>query len=202
MMSIRIRVLTVMTATCMTLGSIGGVAAGQPSAKAQKASGGISSKRMPDGKEWAMENLNVDTAGSFCHGDDEQNCRRYGRLYTWDSAQVACPSLGDGWRLPTNEDWQQLANAYGGIRSDLPDSGKEAFTALMIGGSSGFGALLGGNRDVSGEYARLEAHGIYWTSSSDPGGLWFYNFGRGGQFLNRHHGGNKQMAFSVRCIKE
>ncbi len=30
------------------------------------------------------------------------------------------------------------------------------------------------------QYARLEAHGFYWTASeSDPGRAWFYNFGQG-----------------------
>jgi len=39
-----------------------------------------------------------------------------------------------------------------------------------------------GGRSDDGQYARLEAHGFYWTASeSDPAIGWFYNFGRGGQ---------------------
>jgi hypothetical protein len=30
---------------------------------------------------------------------------------------------------------------------------------------------------------------------------WFYNFGRGAELLNRHGGGDKSIAMSVRCIK-
>jgi len=41
-------------------------------------------------------------------------------------------------------------------------------------------------RSDDGQYARLEAHGFYWTASeSDPASGWFYNFGRGGQALHR-----------------
>jgi hypothetical protein len=59
---------------------------------------------------------------------------------------------------------------------------------------------LGGNRDVGGGYARLDAHGIYWSATeSDMGHAWFYSFGRLG--VNRHRSGDKSMAVSVRCIE-
>lgn len=109
-----------------------------------------SSKRMADGKEWTTENLNVGTTDSYCYGDTELNCRQYGRLYTWESAQRGCQSLGDGWRLPTNDDWRQMAKHYGGIRDESADTGKSAYKALLMGGSSGFNARLGGGRSPDG----------------------------------------------------
>jgi uncharacterized protein (TIGR02145 family) len=163
-----------------------------------------SSQRMADGKHWTTTNLNVTADPSYCYADSELNCRRYGRLYTWESAQRGCQSLGDGWRLPTNDEWRLMAKHYGGVRDDSHDSGKAAYTALIVGGSSGFNALFAGGRAPDGgEYARLEAHGFHWTASeSSPASAWFYNFGRGGLALNRHSDGNKQWAFSVRCIRE
>jgi uncharacterized protein (TIGR02145 family) len=159
---------------------------------------------MPDGKEWTTENLNVDTDGSYCYGDAELNCRRYGRLYTWEAARQGCQSLGNGWRLPTDDEWRQLAKHDGGVREDSDDSGKAAYMALLNGGSSGFNALLGGSLvPDEGQYARLEDHGFYWSASeSNPGSAWFYNFGKGGLSLNRHREGQKQMAVSVRCVKD
>jgi len=140
---------------------------------------------------------------SYCYEDKEQNCRRYGRLYTWESARRVCQSLGDGWRLPTDDEWLQMAKHYGAVSADSDDKGKAAYKALMSGGSSGFDALLGGGRDDGGQYARLDAHGFYWTASEcDANSGWFYNFGRGGQALHRQSGGEKQRAFSVRCIRE
>ena len=162
-----------------------------------------SSKRMADGKQWTTQNLNVKTVPSYCYNDEETKCLQYGRLYTWESARRACQSLGDGWRLPTNDEWRQMAKHYGGVREDSDDSGKAAYQALLIGGSSGFNAVLGGGRSQDGQYARLEAHGFYWTASeSDPATAWFYNFGKGALILNRHSGGEKQSAFSVRCVRE
>ena len=96
-----------------------------------------------------------------------------------------------------------MAKHYGGIGDDSDDRGRAAFTALLSGGSSGFNAVLGGNRSVDGKYERSEAHGFYWTVSEiDPGRAIFYNFGKGSQGLYRQDQGEKQMAISVRCVKE
>jgi uncharacterized protein (TIGR02145 family) len=104
--------------------------------------------------------------------------------------------------LPTENEWRQLAKGYGGVSEDAADRGKAAYGALLIGGESGFNALLGGGRSVDGQYARLEAHGFYWTAAEDsPGSAWFYNFGKGGLALHRQREGEKQRAFSVRCVK-
>jgi uncharacterized protein (TIGR02145 family) len=193
---VRVARVRVVTVTALLL--VGSLAAAQePSASPQ-------SKRMPDGKLWMTGNLNVSVEGSYCYDDSEQNCRRYGRLYTWESAQRACRGLGAGWRLPTNDEWRQLANHFGGLRQESADLGRAAHDALVTGGASGFDAVYGGGRaDKNGEYARLDAHGFYWSSTeSGPDRAWVYNFGKGGQSLGRHDGLEKLWAFSVRCVKE
>jgi uncharacterized protein (TIGR02145 family) len=79
--------------------------------------------------------------------------------------------------------------------------GKAAFTALLSGGTSGFNAVFAGTRSAAGQYERLAAHGIYWTSSAtDQNSARFCNFGKGGQGVSRHVQGGKQMAVSVRCV--
>jgi uncharacterized protein (TIGR02145 family) len=137
-----------------------------------------SHKRMLDGKEWTAQNADIATVSSYCYADAENNCRRYGRLYTWESARRVCQLLGDRWRLPTDQEWREMSKHYGGVSEDSDDKGKEAYKALLAGGNSGFNALLGGGRSADGQYARLEAHGFYWTTSeSDSADGWFYNFG-------------------------
>jgi hypothetical protein len=72
----------------------------------------------------------------------------------------------------------------------------------MSGGTSGFNAVLGGNRS-NGQYERLEAHGFYWTASANnPLSAPFYNFGNGGRALTRQPQGEKHMAISARCIRD
>ncbi len=150
--------------------------------------------RMLDGRHWMTRNFPVNTAGSFCYGDSESNCAAYGRLYTWDSALQACTSLDGGWHLPSDAEWDRLAQQYGG---------KSAYEPLLRAGKSGFNVLLGGGRGLDGTYARLEAHGFYWTSTEDgPGTAIYYNFAKGQKSLFRQSEGEKGRAFSVRCVRE
>ena len=130
------------------------------SAKDQYVSAAASSfRRMADGKEWTTANTDVDASDSYCYDDVVANCRRYGRMYTWTSAQRVCQLLGNGWGLPTDDEWRQLTKLYGGVSADSADKGRTAFAALLSGGTSGFDAVLGGNRS-HGKYGRLEAHGF------------------------------------------
>src|SRR4029434_5532002 len=148
-----IRVYVVSIALIIALGSLS-TSLQRLSAQAQKASRtNYSSKRLADGKRWTTRNLDLNTVPSYCYEDAESNCRRYGRLYTWESARRVCQSLGDGWRLPTDDEWRQMAKHYGGVSADADDKGKAAYKALLAGGSSGFNALLGGGRSDNGQYA-------------------------------------------------
>ena len=160
----------------------------------------VPSKLMPDNKIWMTRNLDINIPDSFCHADDTVNCVQYGRLYTWESARQGCRALGKGWRLPTDEEWRNLAKSYGGIYDDSVDEGKSAYQQLTPGGAAGFDALLGGNREPDGSYRRLGAHGFYWTATAyDSAEAWFYNFGKEAGLLN-HHSGTKKRAASVRCV--
>jgi uncharacterized protein (TIGR02145 family) len=179
------------------------VASPAPSEDQSPAGTKVVFKRMADGKDWTTANLDVSTSSSYCYDDAEANCGRYGRLYTWESAHRACQSLGEGWRLPTDDEWRTLAKHYGGIGDGSPGSGQAAYKALLNGGVSGFNGVLGGNRSADGKYERLEAHGFYWTASeNDLNTAPFYNFGKGSGALYRQGEGQKQQAISVRCVRQ
>lgn len=86
-----------------------------------------------NGKIWMVQNLNFDL-GKDCwfYDDDPKNGEKYGRLYTWESAREACPL---GWRLPTDQEWSSLANAFGGCYDFVAEMGRgnpgKANTALI-----------------------------------------------------------------------
>ena len=184
--------------------ALGVVAGGWPGALVATSQSAPASKRMADGRQWMTENLAVPAQPSYCYDDSAQQCAKYGRLYTWASAQQACRSLANGWRLPTNEEWHALGKQYGGIREETADLGKAAYVALIDGGASGFNAVFGGGRtDKRGEYQRGDAHGFYWTASeTGPDTAWMYNFGKNGQSVNRHASAQKWWAVSVRCVRD
>ena len=52
-------------------------------------------------KTWLSENMNYETPNSWYYENDPANGDIYGRLYTWDDAQLACPA---GWHLPTDNE--------------------------------------------------------------------------------------------------
>jgi hypothetical protein len=64
------------------------------------------------GQRWMAENLNYKTSsGSWCYGNEESFCDKYGRLYDWNTARTACPP---GWHLSDTADWNRLIAAVGG----------------------------------------------------------------------------------------
>jgi len=130
---------------------------------------------------WLAENLNYAAKGSKCGGggyifydipppeereegviyepdwihlltdENTEYCDRYGRLYDWKTATTACP---EGWRMPSNSEWQQLITAIGGpstagtkLKTKDWDKGTDEynFTALH----SGYGQA-DGNFQASG----------------------------------------------------
>lgn len=199
---------TLMRATCIQAPLLAAMVIGGVSGTTLRAEQAVDgsrsiSQRMPDGKLWTTRNLDIEVTGSFCYDDLPQNCRRYGRLYTWAAAQRACGALGPSWRLPSNDEWRALVTQFGGLREETADLGRAAYDALVAGGRSGLEIVFGGGRATDGTYARGDAHGFYWTASeSDDLHAWLYNLGRNGQSVNRHRDGEKARAFAVRCISD
>ncbi len=109
-------------------------------------------KVMSDGRTWTTTNLRLALPDSYCHGDAASACLRVGRLYTWASAVQGCTRLGTGWRLPTDDEWRQLAKAYGGL---LGESGGRAASTDFA---------------QSGRVAPLPATGV-WLYSDDVKGV-------------------------------
>ena len=78
---------------------------------------------------WTAKNVNLPNQLSVCYNDDCKN----GRLYTLRGAALACQTLGDGWRLPTDADWQKLVRRYGANFDALTENGNSQFNATLSG---------------------------------------------------------------------
>jgi uncharacterized protein (TIGR02145 family) len=116
------------------------------------------------GTRWMKTNLNIATDGSWCYDDKPANCKKYGRLYTWNEAKNVCPS---GWRLPDTADWRRLVVAAGGGRLEDASQGmkRQAVAGRTLqsrGGRGngtddlGFSALPGGGRTSDDWYNKME----------------------------------------------
>jgi len=98
------------------------------------------------------ENLNFETAGSFCPEGDSRNCKRLGRLYSWAEARSVCP---DGWRLPTKEDFESLVavTSEDAARSLSPSLAQSSSQSLVHSRDSDLGAVPNASNAVQNNRA-------------------------------------------------
>ncbi len=119
-------------------------------------------------------NLDIETGNSECYKDNPGNCETYGRLYDRETALTACPS---GWRLPDDDDWQELLDFLGGeavaggkmkstrTEPDTPPRWRSPNTGAT--NSSGWSGLPGGFIHSNGVHYDLGGIGLWWSSSDD-----------------------------------
>lgn len=138
---------------------------------------------------WMAENLSTETQGSCCYNYSQDFCKKYGKLYTWDAAQKACPA---GWHLPSETEWDDLISHLGGE--------DQAGNVMKAGGDSGFNAMLAGLSDTRG-FSLVGFCGGFWSSTPyDKTHAWYY-------YLNNRDGivtktyFSTTYGFSVRCVK-
>ena len=151
---------------------------------------------------WMAENLNYETAGSWCNDNNGKNCDGYGRLYAWDAAVSACAVMG--WRLPDSADWEGLAAAAGG--SGAAGRTLKSATGWKSNGngidSLGFSALPGGSRNNDGGFEPVGADGFWWSAAEAGSGYAWY---RGVSYDKseglREERGAAGFGFSVRCVR-
>lgn len=152
-------------------------------------------------KTWSAENLNIPVENSYCYDDDDENCDKFGRLYTWSEAIKICP---DGWFLPSNEEWSLLAKNEGGENQ----AGKLLKTASGWNGngggqdSFGFDALPAGSRLVNhGDFVNQGDFAYFWSATeSGQDDAYNYYLESNTPILNQDIN-NKYFAYSVRCVE-
>jgi uncharacterized protein (TIGR02145 family) len=146
---------------------------------------------------WMSENLNYQTGDTWCYENNADNCKKYGRLYTWDAAMKACPA---GWHLPTRQEWNELVSFAGGDNAGTKlKSGSPDWNGTN---ESGFSALPGGFRYYDGTFSDLGALGYWWTATEYDASNAYYRYMSTG--YTGVGGGNnyKSYGFSARCVQD
>ena len=132
------------------------------------------------------------------------NYSTYGVLYNWAAAKEACPA---GWHLPSDADWTELTDYLGG-ESDaggkLKETGTTHWNSPNTGARdvTGFTALPGGSRDVSGSFYHNGIHGYWWSVTEDAANLAWPRY-MGCNYSNVLRISNSKInGFSVRCVRD
>lgn len=150
---------------------------------------------------WMAQNLNYETANSYCYEDNASNCTKYGRLYTWAAATTACP---EGWHLPTKAEFETLFTAVGG-RSTAGKVTKSTSGWYRSGNGTdaySFSALPAGDRGSSGFYFDEGENANFWSSTernSDNAYGMYLGYDDDGANLGYD---GKNDGYSVRCVKD
>lgn len=150
-------------------------------------------------KLWMTENLNFANYGRSHCG----NCAEHGRLYTWEQARTACEALGEGWRLPTVEEWQELSleegEGYGvmGIGVSGEGNAKKSFRKMM---ESPWKPQLAGLKDGR-RVKRQGDEGWYWSGGLDNEGFdaFVFSFSKYGVIETTKA---VDAALSCRCVRD
>lgn len=153
------------------------------------------------------------TAGAWCSYDNlSADTSAYGLLYNWFALTDARKISPPGWHVPTDAEWNSLANYLGGKavaggKMKSPgtlEQGSGLWFAPNTGAtnSSGFGALPGGYRINYGNYYSIGNVAYYWSATdTTSANAWNYVLDANNESLTRNFNFQTN-GFSVRCIKD
>jgi uncharacterized protein (TIGR02145 family) len=149
---------------------------------------------------WMAENLNYNTNDSKCYDNLESNCKKYGRLYNWNTAKKSCPS---GWHLPSKAEWDALSGSMGGKETEGKHLKAKSDWDNRGGGKDtyGFSAMPGGYGGSNGGFGSAGEHGSWWISTEYNGKNAF------NRYMSYHYEysdwayNDKGLLISVRCLK-
>jgi len=173
-----------------------------------------------EGKEWFRQNLGWEGAGK-AYKDADAMSYIFGRYYTWNEARTACPP---GWRLPSDEEWMDLAAAHGGaaapdsydiagaaasLMEDLKFNGEtmwEYWPDVKIDNAAKFSAMPVGYATVLDgvyDFFNYGDYTVFWTSTENEdgdSGIYRYIY-VDKNIVFRGTGDKDSFAASVRCVR-
>ncbi len=156
-------------------------------------------------KTWMAENLDYrpsltffgnvqdySKANYYCYNNDTTNCDKYGVLYDIDALKNACPV---GWHVPSKSEFDTLLKSFEGNR-------KKAFSGIIVGGTLGFDASLGGYFNRRGYCEDINKIGQYWSSTQEN--KYHFTSLMVNKVISTAYISNElnSCALSVRCVKD
>jgi uncharacterized protein (TIGR02145 family) len=166
------------------------------------------------------------TTGAWCwYNNDSANnidsptyAATYGRLYNWYAVNDPRGLAPQGWRIPTEGDWNRLVKfidpgadtiCQGCVQSSTAGGAMKSTTGWNAPNpntgatnSSGFAGLPGGFRYIDGTFINVRVDGVWWSAGEfDTSGAWYRNLYFNHANLGRNSG-NKAYGFSVRVVRD
>lgn len=154
---------------------------------------------------WMAENLAFKAdSGCWAYDNKEENVKKYGRLYNWNTAMNSCPS---GWHLPNYSEWKILTDNLEGF--DFAGEKMKAKTSDWIWyenvnatNESGFSGIPAGYYYYyEKSFRNMGKDATWWCATlNDDGKAWvmylYYNYNEATLYYS-----SADYGCSVRCIK-
>ena len=151
---------------------------------------------------WMAENLAFEVdSGCWAYGNNEGYVKNLGRLYTWEAALKACP---EGWHLPTNEEWEQLAEYVSSQKGpyqklsrrweNVGEHLKDDFGFSALGGGRQFGLQHDSFGNIGNSY--------WWSATEIKSNQAMIRVLRYGYTSFAWEPSNMRYGCSVRCIRD
>jgi len=165
-----------------------------------------------DGEEWS--NL---TTGAYCYYDNSDSLGQiYGALYNWYAVDYECYIAPEGWHVPKDEEWEELAQFISDDNGGYHryDTGRwksvgihlKSTSGWVINGNGtddyGFAGFSSGCCPPSGIYNYLGGCAYFWSAmevNSDRARYRYLHCSHNRFNLYDHY---KEWGVSVRCVKD
>jgi uncharacterized protein (TIGR02145 family) len=149
---------------------------------------------------WMAENLRFKIGDSWCYENSEDNCEKYGRLYDWNMAKIACPK---GWHLPSKDEWTELVTVVGSETGGKKLKSADGWYENGNGTDEfGFSALPGGFRRTVVSFLNVGKYGYWWSATESFGGNAIYRLMYYDKDNVGDDGNDKDYGYSVRCLQD
>ncbi len=157
-----------------------------------------------DSKEWSAL-----AVGAYCWYNNISRTYKtdYGALYNWYVVNDIRNIAPLGWHVPTDTEWNTLADFLGGWEEagcKLKETGTTHWLTPNTGAtnSTGFTSIPGGLRNFDGTFFDIGSTGGYWSSTEYS---YTYAWSRDMFFDDGRASGDcnlKVLGFSVRCLRD
>jgi uncharacterized protein (TIGR02145 family) len=153
--------------------------------------------------DWA----GLSTGAYSFYSNNSSNNTIYGSLYNWFAVNDSRKIAPTGWHIPSEAEWTILQNFLGGELSaggKLKETGLAHWQSPNEGATNetGFTALPGGYRDITGSFSNLGYKGVWWSASEKSSNTAYalFTYAEGTQLHGEPN--EKRIGFSIRCIMD
>lgn len=181
--------------------------------RAARYANGDSIRHVPEFQAWN----GLNEGAWVLYANNSSNLNSYGKLYNWFAATDSRGICPDGWKVPSDQDWQRLEIHLGmsaqhagyslGRGGSENVGGKMKSTSMWqdpnegATNESGFNGRPGGRLYPTGGFSGLNGFGYWWsTTEYNPAEAYSRNlFYQNGEVYRSMLG--KRNGISIRCIK-